>query len=71
MMRHFGFRAGLTALVVALTSPTFAHPGHGTDGGSHELTHYFTEPEHLAPVGLAVLAGVAAAGFVAWYRRKA
>ena len=43
---------------------------NGKDGGSHELTHYFTEPEHLAPVALAALAGVAAAAFVVWYRRK-
>ena len=67
---------GLRRLAVAstaalLTAPALAHPGHGKDGGSHELTHYFTEPEHLAPVGLAALAGVAAAAFVVWYRRKA
>ena len=61
--------AFLAALVLAV--PAFAHPGHGKDGGSHELTHYLSEPEHLAPLGLAALAGVAAAAFVVWYRRKA
>jgi hypothetical protein len=54
-----------------LASPAFAHPGHGRDSGSYELTHYLTEPQHLAPVGLAALAGVAAAMLVAWYRRRA
>ena len=66
-----GLRPLLASLVLAVTSPALAHPGHGRDGGSHELTHYFTEPEHLAPVALAVLAGLASAGLVAWYRRKA
>jgi len=60
------------SLVAALAvAPVFAHPGHGADGGSHELTHYVTEPVHLAPLGLAALAGIAAAGIVAWVRRKA
>ena len=34
------------------------------------VSRIFT-PEHLAPLGLAALAGVAAAAFVVWYRRKA
>ncbi|HEX6984403.1 MAG TPA: hypothetical protein VF170_03455 [Planctomycetaceae bacterium] len=71
MIRTCGRRAVFAALTLALTAPALAHPGHGRDGGSHELAHYFTEPEHLAPVGLAALAGVAAAAFVVWYRRKA
>jgi len=70
MTRPTGLRTLFASLALALTAPAFAHPGHGKDGGSHELTHYFTEPEHLAPVGLAALAGVAAAAFVVWYRRK-
>jgi hypothetical protein len=67
---------GLRSLFLALTLlvfvvPALAHPGHGRDGGSHELTHYVTEPAHVGPVVLALVAGVAAAVFVIWYRRKA
>ena len=32
------------------SSPSWAHPGHGVDGGDWSLHHYLTEPEHL--VGL-------------------
>lgn len=72
MTRLLGRCVSLGALaVVSTTVPAFAHPGHGRDGGSHELTHYFSEPVHLGPVGLAVLGGIAAAGLVAWVRRKA
>ena len=71
MARSFGMRICYgTLAVVASAAPAFAHPGHGADGGSHELTHYVTEPVHLAPLGLAALAGIAAAGVVAWVRRK-
>jgi hydrogenase/urease accessory protein HupE len=72
MLRPNGCRAVLTILMLAAAAtPALAHPGHGKDGGSHELTHYLTEPAHLAPLGLAALAGVGAAAFVVWYRRKA
>lgn len=72
MFRRIGRQAPLTALAAfAFSAPAFAHPGHGPDGGSHRLTHYLTEPQHLAPVGLAAFAGVAAAALVAWYRRRA
>lgn len=64
-------RASLAALAATLAAPALAHPGHGKDGGSHEMTHYLTEPVHVAPLGLAALAGIAAAAFVVWYRRKA
>lgn len=70
MPRSTGFRTLLASLALALTAPAFAHPGHGRDGGSHELVHYFSEPEHLAPVAVATLAGVASAMVVAWLRRK-
>ncbi len=69
MFSQFG-RMALVGLVTVVTCPAFAHPGHGRDGGSHEMTHYLTEPEHIAPLALAVLVGAAAAGAVAWYRRK-
>ncbi|NIP84677.1 MAG: hypothetical protein GTO03_03615 [Planctomycetales bacterium] len=36
-----------------------AHPGHGTDGGSHGLLHYLSEPVHAAGL-LAAAAGLAA-----------
>ena len=71
MTRPHGLRLIFASLTLALSTPVFAHPGHGTDGGSHDLTHYFTEPQHLAPVGLAIVAGATVAGLVAWYRRKA
>lgn len=72
MARSIGVRVCCGALaVVSSTAPALAHPGHGADGGSHELTHYLTEPSHLAPLGLAALTGIAAAGIVAWVRRKA
>lgn len=72
MSRLHRLRSTVTGLAIVLTAaPVLAHPGHGRDGGSHELTHYVTEPAHLAPVGLAALAGVAAAAFVVWYRRRA
>lgn len=71
MTRRFLSRVALAALWIAPSTPAFAHPGHGMDGGSHAVTHYLTEPAHLAPLALAAVAGVAAAGFVAWVRRKA
>jgi hypothetical protein len=62
----------LALLVVALASlPAFAHPGHGRDGGSNSLTHYATEPVHVAPVVFAALAGIAIAGLIIWLRRRA
>ena len=70
MTRLLGSCVSFTVAIVLTAGSAFAHPGHGRDGGSHELTHYFSEPEHLGPVGLAVLGGVAAAGLVAWVRRK-
>jgi hypothetical protein len=71
MKRPLGLRGLLTTLAVTFAAPALAHPGHGKDGGSHELVHYLSEPVHLAPVGLAALAGIAAAGLVVWYRRRA
>ncbi len=38
-----------------------AHSGHGMDGTAHSITHYLTEPFHIA-VG-ASLAALVAAGF--------
>lgn len=71
MIRLHGPRV-IALLVVALaTLPAFAHPGHGRDGGSNSLTHYATEPVHVAPMILAVLAGVATAGLIIWLRRRA
>lgn len=49
----------LVCLVLPLFS--FAHPGHGSHGGSgYTIIHYLTEPDHalIALLGLAVL-GVA------------
>jgi len=70
MIRLHGPRV-LALLVVALaTIPAIAHPGHGKDGGSNSLTHYATEPVHVAPVVLALVAGVAVAALIIWLRRR-
>ena len=38
------------------SSPSWAHPGHGADGGDWSVLHYLTEPDHLVvALGLAVL----------------
>ena len=47
---------GLTMIPVSVAS---AHPGHGADGGSHEVGHYLSEPLHvgiLVAVSLLVIA---------------
>ncbi len=49
---------GLTLIPVSVAS---AHPGHGTDGGSHEVGHYLSEPLHvgvLVTVFLLVMAAL-------------
>ena len=38
------------------------HTGHGSDGGSYSLIHYFTEPVHVV-AGLGIIAAIAT-GFV-------
>jgi hydrogenase/urease accessory protein HupE len=46
-----------------LSSPSWAHPGHGVGGGDWSVVHYMTEPDHLvAALGLALLV----AGPFAW-----
>ena len=64
-------RAFLFATAALAAAPAFAHPGHGRDGGSHELAHYATEPDHLAPLALGALAAAAVGGWFAWSRRRA
>ncbi len=36
----------LTGLLGMLPLAAMAHPGHG-DGDGFNITHYFTEPEHI------------------------
>ena len=46
-----------------VSSPSWAHPGHGVGGGDWSVRHYMTEPGHLiAALGLALLV----AGSFAW-----
>jgi hydrogenase/urease accessory protein HupE len=46
-----------------LSSPSWAHPGHGVGGGDWSLVHYLTEPDHLAAaLGLALLVAASFAG---------
>ena len=38
------------------SSSSWAHPGHGSDGGDWSVLHYLPEPDHLVvALGLAVL----------------
>ena len=53
MKRFFQF---ITALMLMLAPAfAFAHPGHGDHGG-FTITHYFTEPEHIALLVLIIAA---------------
>jgi hypothetical protein len=62
-MNHRLFLLGLMLLPTAVAS---AHPGHGVDGGSHEVSHYLSEPLH---VGLVIVAATSAiVATVAWRR---
>jgi|HubBroStandDraft_6_1064221.scaffolds.fasta_scaffold152337_2 hydrogenase/urease accessory protein HupE len=46
-----------------LSSPSWAHPGHGVGGGDWSLAHYLTEPDHIAAaLGLALLVAAFFAG---------
>jgi hydrogenase/urease accessory protein HupE len=58
-----GFRRRLATaamLALLLSSPAFAHPGHGRDGGAWSALHYLIEPGHvLFAVPMLVLAALA------------
>ena len=57
-------------LMLGLTAANAnAHPGHGIGGGSHDLLHYVTEPQHLGL--LALLALVTTLGIMALRRTRA
>lgn len=47
---------GLAILGLALPVAAAAHPGHGLAGGSHAWLHYLSDPLHVAPAALALLA---------------
>jgi hydrogenase/urease accessory protein HupE len=59
-----GFRRRLATaamLALLLSSPAFAHPGHGRDGGDWGAPHYLIEPAHLVfAVPMLVLAALTA-----------
>lgn len=59
-----GFRRRLATaamLALLLTSPAFAHPGHGPHGGDWSALHYLIEPAHLLfAVPVLVLAALGA-----------
>jgi hydrogenase/urease accessory protein HupE len=55
--------ATVASVWLLTTSPAFAHPGHGRDGGDFGPLHYLTEPDHLV-VGLPMLALL---GLGVWY----
>ena len=57
------------ALLFALASTASAHPGHGADGGSFQMTHYLTEPFHLGMLFL--LATAVVGGWLVTKRRRA
>ena len=45
MIQH---RLCLLGLLFMPASIASAHPGHGSDGGSHAAFHYLSDPLHLA-----------------------
>lgn len=60
-------KARLVALLAAIPTTAFAHPGHGqTDPDG--WTHYLTEPVHVAVIGAAVALAVAVG--VSWRRSR-
>lgn len=61
-------RFALAAAALLAAAPAFAHPGHGPDGGSKGLLHYFSTPEHI---GFALIAVLVAAGLFVLARRRA
>ena len=53
----------LTSIIAAsfmLTSAAFAHEGHGDPAHQHGVTHYVINPSHAIPIGLTVVAVIAA-----------
>lgn len=44
-------------LLAVAPSLAVAHTGHGSDGGSYSLSHYFTEPVH-ALASLVIMAAL-------------
>lgn len=47
---------GVGVIVFGVAAAAAAHPGHGLGGGSESFVHYVTDPFHVAPPALAVLA---------------
>ena len=71
MRRTFTSLLFATAVFCSAVPLAVAHPGHGVDGGSHEITHYATEPEHVLPtVVLAIVAVASIAGVMAWAKKR-
>lgn len=60
-MRLFAF-----CLTASLSSPIFAHPGHGATEGNSAI-HYLTEPFHIGPAVVVVAAGLTTA---LWLKRR-
>lgn len=46
----------LAGVLLVLASGAAAHPGHGLGGGANDVLHYVSDPLHVAPWALAVLA---------------
>jgi hydrogenase/urease accessory protein HupE len=46
-----------------LSSPSWAHPGHGVGGGDWSVVRYMTEPDHLV---VALALALLVAGSFAW-----
>jgi len=63
-MTRIGAVQSCSILVATIvSSPSWAHPGHGVAGGDWSIRHYLTEPLHLAAaLGLVLLV----AGPFAW-----
>ena len=56
-------------LALLLSSPAFAHPGHGREGGDWSALHYLIEPAHLLFAVPMLLLAALAAGYLTRVRR--
>ncbi|QDT39812.1 hypothetical protein [Stratiformator vulcanicus] len=70
-------RVTMVVVLAGFAVTAVAHPGHGSDGGSHSPMHYATEPPHstvsaltIAVVVMAVLLAIAGPGLVVAWRRS-
>lgn len=59
----------VTPLAILVSTPLYAHSGHGRAGGDFSLLHYLSEVEHVAGVVL-LLAVIAVGARLLWQRHQ-